>query len=182
MKRRLICVAGLLLTGCIVQSLQPFHTEQNKVEVPELTGKWRLVTAWGEDADAGLPPWEFDGDEIVTWDRETNSATIGVTYFKIGELLFADTTAKATKNWYAAWHTRPVNTVTLVKLTGDTVEFRPLDYEWFTNRVGNAFPHVTVDKFPLYTCSTGDWEKFLTTHGGDTNAFPATHRYVLKKQ
>jgi hypothetical protein len=34
----------------------------------------------------------------------------------------------------------------------------------------------------LYICSPADWEKFLTKSGADTNVFPDTHIYVLKKQ
>jgi len=184
MHSKFAILSALLLTGCLVQSLQPFHTPATTVEVPELTGQWELLTAWGEPVPASVPVWKFTPDEILTWDHKTNSSPVKVKYFRLGDNLFANTSVEPTGNWYQLWHLRPVHTVARVILAGDTVEFRPLDFTWFTNCVAQtplAIPHITADDFPLYNWSPRQWEQFLTTHG-DTNAFPPTHRYILKKR
>jgi hypothetical protein len=188
---RLVCALAVVVTaaGCIVQSFYPFCREESKVPVPELTGEWQLLTNFGDDVAAKGITWTFETDKIVTRDEKANVATIDVAYFKAGKDLFCDSMAgdAGKASWYWIWHVRPVHTVSKVELKDDVVKFRPLDLTWLTNAVARGESKLASvdnpkDSWPLYVCSTADWEKFLAKYGADTNAFPDMHIYVLKKQ
>jgi len=188
---RLVLALAAVVTaaGCIVQSFYPFCREESKVPVPELTGDWQLLTNFGDDIAAKGIVWTFEPEKIVTRDEKTNTAIIGVAYFKAGKELFCNSVAGDSEKagWYWIWHVRPVHTVSKVELKDDVVKFRPLDLTWLTNVVARGEVKLSSvdnpkDSWPLYTCSTTDWEKFLAKYGADTNAFPDTHIYVLKKQ
>lgn len=177
-------------TGCLVQSFYPFCREESKVPVPELTGDWQLVTNFGDDITAKNLVWTFESDKLITRDEKTNVADIGVAYFKTGGQLFCDSWAgdsDGKPGWYWLWHVRPVHTVSKVELKDDVVKFRPLDLEWLTNKVSRGEVKLASvdnpkDSWPLFICKTVEWEKFLAKYAADTNAFPDTHIYVLKKQ
>jgi hypothetical protein len=184
-------LAGVLLsTGCIVQSFFPFCREESKVPVPELTGDWQLLTSFGDDVTAKNIVWTFESDKLITRDEKTNTADIGVAYFKAGGQMFCDSWAGEAGDktgWYWLWHVRPVHSVSKVELNNDVVKFRPLDLEWLTNRVARGEVKLASvdnpkDSWPLFICPTADWERFFAKYGADTNAFPDTHLYVLKKQ
>jgi len=183
-------VAVMTAAGCIVQSFFPFCREESKVPVPELIGDWQLLTSFGADVAGKGIVWSFESEKIVARDEKTNAATIGVAYFKAGGQLFCDSWAGDAGDmaaWYWIWHVRPVHTVSKVELNNDVVKFRPLDLEWLTNRVARGKVKLAAvdnpkDSWPLFTCSPAEWEKFLAKYAADTNAFPDTHLFVLKKQ
>jgi hypothetical protein len=180
----------IVATGCLVQSFYPFCREESKVQVPELTGEWQLLTDWGKDVTAKNLLWTFESEKIIMRDEETNTAKIAIAYFKAGGQLFCNSIAgdagdKVNSTWL--WHVRPVHSVSKVELKDDVVKFRPLDLEWLTNNVSRGGVKLAAvdnpkDSWPLFICKTVEWEKFLTKCAADTNAFPDTHIYVLKKQ
>ena len=181
-----------LMTGCIVQSFHPFYTDQSKTTLPQLNGDWDLVQAWGDNPKTTGTPWRIHDDKIRTIDDNGLAATIDVTFFKIGDNLFCDSIAgdlgdDAKVSWYWAWHSRPVHTISKIETSAGRLIFKPLDYDWLTNAVAKgqftlpAIKRTGDNNWPLFTAPSADWEKFLAKYGGDTNAFPATHEFVLKR-
>ena len=190
--KRALPIVLVILAGCIVQSFHPFCTDKSKTSLPQLNGDWDLVKAWGENPKQASGPWRIHDDKIKTIDEKGLAATIDVTFFKVGDRLFCDSIAgdlgdDVKVSWYWAWHARPVHTVSKVETSDGTLVFKPLDLDWLTNAVAKG--QVTLpllkragdDNWPLFTTSSADWEKFLAKYGGDTNAFPTNHVYVLKR-
>ncbi|HUI06589.1 MAG TPA: hypothetical protein VL486_06250 [Verrucomicrobiae bacterium] len=190
--KRVWLVPLVLMAGCIVQSFHPFYTARSKTALPQLNGDWDLVTAWGESPKRASAPWQIHDDKIKTIDDQGLVATIDVTFFKVDGRLFCDSIAgdlgdDAKVSWYWAWHARPAHTVSKVETSDGRLVFKPLDLDWLTNAMAKGQISLPVikragdDNWPLFTASAADWEKFLATYGGDTNAFPATHTFVLKR-
>lgn len=188
----LACLSAIVVTGCIVHSVQPFCTERSKVKLPQLDGEWDLLTSFGDNvAEKHFKPWVFTNDTLTAWDEAGSRGQINVTYFKVGSRLYCDSIAGDAEdksvNWYWIWHVRPMHTVSQVEMKDDTVKFRPLDLDWFTNIVARRIyklPQIDQSdaKWPICTATPQQWEKFLTRYGGDTNAFPDAHIFVLKRR
>ena len=83
-------LSALLLSGC-VQSLNPFYTDDVRIAMPELNGKWTLLD------DAGRPKqqkdWVFEDGRILTYSEKGGSGILDATWFKVGDQLYIDTTA-----------------------------------------------------------------------------------------
>ena len=193
MLKRAFPILVVLFAGCIVQSFYPFYTDKSKVALPQLNGTWDAVKVWGSTEDAtNLAPWQLSDSQILVYAQKSEPAKVRVTFFKLGQQLFCDSVADNLGDdnkvpWYWAWHARPVHTVTRVETNGDLLVFKPLDLAWLTNGIAAgkiSLTHVSRaedDNWPLFTASPAAWEKFLAAHANDTNAFPDTHSYVLKR-
>lgn len=190
MMKRSLLILLVLLAGCIVQSFQPFYTGKSKVELPQLNGNWDAIKAFGNPlTTSNVPPWQISADQIVAYDPDSKPSKIDVSFFKLGSQLFCDSTAGNSEGqaWYWAWHTRPIHTVTRVETNGNLLVFKPLDLNWLTNGVATgkiSLPYISRpedDRWPLFTATPAQWEQFLAMYADDTNAFPDTHSYVLKR-
>jgi hypothetical protein len=190
--KRAFPVLFILLAGCIVQSFHPFYTDKSKVALPQLNGEWDAVTVFGDPVDSSnMPPWQISADQIVAYDPKSPPSNIHVTFFKLGDQLFCDSTAGTTGNntvpTYWAWHVYPVHTVTKIETNADLLIFKPLDLDWLTNRVATGkvslsnMPRTEDVSWPLFTAKPAEWEKFLKKYGNSTDAFPSNHIYVLKR-
>jgi hypothetical protein len=192
MMKRVFPVLLVFFAGCIVQSFYPFYTDKSKVTLPQLNGTWEAVTVFGETkGDPQTRLWQISNDQIIVNDGDSLPSQIHVTFFKLGGQLFCDSVAGDPDDkksaWYWVWHNRRVHTVTKVETNGDQIVLKPLDLEWLTNNLvaGQlSLPHIERaedDNWPLFTAPPTDWEQFLKARAYDTNAFPNTHIYVLKR-
>lgn len=83
---------ALALSGCVVQSLNPFYTQDLVVDMPaEIKGQWLFVVE-GEEVGkdkAGSARLIFTKDGLI-YHEETNVYNIDTVFFKIGDQLFID--------------------------------------------------------------------------------------------
>jgi hypothetical protein len=192
MRTRTIVVAILaagILSGCVVQSLHPFHTSEAVTEVPDLLGIW-MPLGDEEDQETGVP-WIFSKDAIRTTDENGKTGKLDVTWFKVGESLFVDATAgdpddQGVNEWWAV-HVAPIHTVCKVVLVGDRVTFRPLRYDWLRGAVQKkkvSLPHVQVERdggHLLFTATSKEWMAFLAEYGDDEGAFAPQDSLVFQR-
>lgn len=194
MKRICALSLVLLLSGCLVQSLQPFYTDESKVKVPELKGEWKLVTDWGRDVSGTeIKPWVLGEDQVTTYNESNETAQIQMVYFKMGETLYCDSgagdpgkTAKINEYW--VWHFVSAHTLWKVELKEDVVRFLPMDLDWMKDAMQNGRilvpPHFDRDdkqEWPVFSATPGEWQDFLKSHGADPGVFSTNNVYVLKK-
>ena len=123
------------LSGCFIQSFQPFYTDDLVTDHPGIKGKWSLVRKGDEEVAQKYPqPWVFTDDEITTFEHSISSI-LDVTYFTIGESTFVDLTPaepdedKGPNEWWTI-HTIPVHSVCKVVMSADALSLTPLDGEW----------------------------------------------------
>ncbi len=187
-------LGAILAAGCIVQSLNPFYTEGAEVELPAILGRWS--PAEDGKAEEGRKPWRFEARQVVTYDDDGLGATLDVTYFKVGEHTFVDSSPdeahddQDTSEWWNV-HLLATHSLCRVTLRGDRLQLRPLDYEWLRDAVREkkaALPHVEMRgrERIVFTATPEEWEIFLRKFGGHDGAFPEEHalafvRYHPKK-
>jgi hypothetical protein len=138
-----------------------------------------------------VKPWTFENNKAFVFDDHDVPGQIALTYFKIGTNIFCDSMASDPPddpriNGYWLIHIRTVHTVSKVEVNGDTATFLPLNYEWFSKAVERKEVEIPSLKqkegLPLYTATPEEWERFLTKHASNTNAFSDKVAMVLKKR
>jgi hypothetical protein len=73
-----------------------------------------------------------------------------------------------------------------MEFKGDVIRLLPLDLKWLTKAIEEkklqlSYVNDEKDSWRLFTCSAGDWMKFLAKYGNDKDAFPDDAEFVLKK-
>jgi hypothetical protein len=180
-----------VLSGCIVQSIQPFYTGESVIELPSIRGRWRLVTIEGKEAEKQERPWEFTKDEIETYDGDISSK-ISVTYFKVMDAVLADVTVAPLRSdegpnvWWTI-HVMPVHSLWKVDLLGDSLALTPLSYTWMRNLLAKkeaALSHTRSDDKDFRTLLTGSSKEltvFLKKNATNPQAFLRTESYVFDR-
>lgn len=174
----LLAVAVVLFTiaGCIVQSLNPYYTEDSVCNIPGIAGEWTLL-------DEGKPqsgkPWSFGSDKVITYDKNGIPASVKVVYFRIGETFFLDTIAdgpgEGTNRWWTM-HVFPVHIVTKVEIRDNRLTLTPIDYNWLEKALENGIvrlPHLRQkdEDSVLFTASAREWMDFLRKYSHDGSVF-----------
>lgn len=187
----LLIFISFLFTGCIVQSLHPFHTKEALTKLPQLGGEWRLLESAGNDvSQKNIRPWIFKNDEIQTFDEKSISSVLNVKYFKVADAIFIDIAAgepdetKLNLWWYM--HVVPVHSVARLMMKDDTLIVIPLDYDWVEDSLEEqkiSLPHIKIqgENMLVFTASPDTWMPFLKKYKDDKTAFPDKLRYVLKR-
>ena len=90
----LLLLSCVLLSGCYIQSLNKFYTDDRKVELPQIEGAWLPTVQIGQDvSNKNISPWVFTEDKIESYDVDNKFAELEVVYFKIDDSLFMDFSA-----------------------------------------------------------------------------------------
>jgi len=186
---QMMALAGpLWLGGCILQSLHPFYTAENRIDLPSgIAGAWRLTSEHGTLRE-GYRPWVFSGDTLTVYDEHGNPAELTATFFKIGKKLYLDTVAENPDerrlNRFWTLHVTPVHVLCRVELAKDTLTLFPPDCEWLYRTLDNEPGPAAVcndEKVRIFTASGADWEAFLKRHAGSAEAFPARLALVFQR-
>ena len=194
-------VISIILTGCVL-SLEPFYTKESVIEMPSLNGKWALIR-FGQvvyEDNKDVKTWIFEDDKILTFghvlvNEEGTSGMLGVTYFNIGGLIFADTVAGGADTVADGIEWSPeVNDVWSFHLTGGHLLSRievknslltviPLNHYWFKNFIQDhpIASHVKIEEYTtlVVNASPQDWVEFLKKYGADEEAFPKSDAMVF---
>ncbi len=185
-------LAAMMLSGCFMQSLQPFYSQQMVVQMPELSGKWLLVSAGNENVTKKYPePWIFDQSTLRTFDKGVASL-LNVVWFRIDDALFADFSAsdsEQTTQLNAWWtmHSISVHSVCKVLIDKETLSLIPLDGEWISKAIDKreiplsyALVGGKSDHYVL-TSSSQELAAFLKKYRHSPEAFPMDNAHVLRR-
>jgi hypothetical protein len=179
----------LLLSGCIVQSINPFAPDNVQVAVPELTGEWTLVTKQGDDVDGkNIKPWVFSKEKIVAFDENNVPSPLEVHYFRVGNTLLCQSTIgdpdEAKIGVYWAIHTIPAFTLCKVEVKGDEAHFLPLDYKVLMQNINDGkviLPNVDYQNAVLFTATTAQWTALLKQYAAKPETFNQEDAFVFKR-
>ena len=183
-------VAGLLLVcllagGC-VQSLNPFFTDDAKVAMPELNGKWTMLDAAGHPK--GQKDWVFEDARIMTYSEKGGAGILVATWFKVGDQLYVDTTADSLESdtvsdWWI-FHVMPVHILCKVERDDKRLTFKPLVLDWVKQALTNGTVSLPVVKgkendMVLFNAAPEQWMQFLKQQGTNEDAFAGGDEYVF---
>lgn len=188
----MLCV---FLTGCYVQSLNKFYTDNLKIELPQIAGEWISIIHMGKDvSNKKISPWKFTKDTIETYDEDDRYSALNVVYFKIHDNLFMDFTAgnplKGSEDFFNFfWGAGITLTHSLCKVSieDDKLIIIPLNIEWFEDRIKEkklnlSFVKADRESNYIFTAPTRQWISFLKKYASDKDVFDEKHRFVFKKK
>lgn len=181
-----VMLAALL--GSCVRSLNPFYTDNAKIELPGLNGTWQMLEENGTPKKQ--KPWVFKDNEIMTYSEKGGSGVLEVVYFKSNDTVFMDTSphesdSAVISDWWTL-HLVPCHYVGKVETNGNRLIVIPLNFKWMTRAVKEGTVSLPVvksekDEPLLFNASPDQWMDFLKTHGTNAEAFPPKDAYVLVK-
>jgi len=193
----LIVFICFFLSGCYIQSLGPFYTEDLLVELPEINGEWIPVQEVdGKIVETGIKPWVLDENEIRTFNQKGVSNKIVVKYFKVNENIFADITVDYEEDVVAGgginewWlmHLTPIHAVARVDVEAETgvILFRTISYEWMDNFIKTdqtdiPFVKTQDGNWKIYTASPQEWVEFLKKYGDSEDVFSPKYGHLMKR-
>ena len=181
------CLASVLCGAC-VRSLNPFYTDEVKIDYKEIKGLWFMQ----DEGNTGKceKAWQFGDDQIKTCSDKGVCGVLKTVYFRIGDNVFMDTTAgdlqEGLVNEWWQMHTLPVHFVSKIEINGDLMVVKPLNNEWFMENLGdsgldgvqvktNQYDSLAVDIKPA------DWVQFLAKYAKDEKAFSGKAKYTFKR-
>jgi hypothetical protein len=187
----LLLLISLVLSGCLIQSLTPFYTEDSLVQLPEIYGSWRLIhDDSGDVSKANIQPWQFTGSRVTTFDGRGLEAKLQVKYFSIDGTVFMDITAgdpytsSVSEIW--AMHVAPVHTVVKVVIDEDTLVLTPLNYDWFESAL--ALHEISLPAIKLETANmtvfnppSEAWMALLRKYKDRKELFSDERRYEFRR-
>ena len=195
---RLVCVLAMvsLVSGCYVQSLHVFYSDETRTAVPGIVGEWESKIQLGKElTEKNITPWTFTEDRIETYDTENRYGELEVVYFKVDGTLFVDFTAGEpfrdaefnTSVYWGAGITR-VHSLCKVEQKEEQLTLTPLNIQWFSDRIEKDMldlPYVKPvgpDRNFVFTATPEQWQQFLDEHKDDRDVFNPKYRFVFRKK
>lgn len=186
-----LCCVILVTSGCVTQSLNPYYTDNNRVELPQLYGEWLSIVQYGNHVEnERLSPWNFSNDKIVSFDEENIKSTLNCTYFKIGDNTFVDLLSgqpepKMNFVWNAGIFL--VHTLAKVELDNNSLQITPINDTYLQKLIKEeiiTLPSVktTDNGHQIYITSPHEWAAFLTRFGDHPQVFDKNEVYVFKRK
>lgn len=174
MKKTRLFLLGIALTalaGCALFSLNPFYTQENRIDVPmEVRGLWS-----GDDLHLKILP---DGRvEYRSFSKgKTVELEFQVVFFKVADSLYADLSLVKPppdiENAMLLGTLAPTHNVYQIKVDGDMLTILWPDFEKLRElcREGKVKLSYTVpsqeDAPPVFTASPREWERVFRNSSG----------------
>ena len=197
MRRPLVAVSfalvlSLLLSGCFLSNLQPWHEGGSAMAAPELAGNWTMkncsqnedtkekfcaMTIKAEELSYGKPesPQKEPGFEITFTDEKGLQSTYRGWVFEAGGERFLETQVNDGPPVDSAFvvHVVTTNVVWRMKVDNAQLSLEPMKLSWAgeLERGGKLPAHVTYDQSPVLNVAPKDATAFLAEHAKDPEAF-----------
>jgi hypothetical protein len=196
LKFSLLILPALVLTSCLIRSLNPFYHESDVIFDKTLIGSWN-------DQDSGLWSIEQFSYPLDLLGKDTIDNSYKVTYtdkngiisvfnahlFELEGNRYIDfyplmSELYANEAFYS-FHLLPVHTVAkLMRKDNDQIAFKWYNEDWFhelvtQNKTKTDYKELEKGETDvgfnyILTGSTTSLQDFLNAHGNDTNAFNQT--------
>ena len=185
----------LFLPGCFVQSLNPFHTDNLVIELPQILGEWNCLVQQGEAVLEPVSPWIFTDAYIETYDSDNKYSELDMTYFRIGDRIYMDFMSGdpsrngETGNMFWCAGVMLTHSLASVELAGDKLVLIPLKLEWLESMLQSGavkLEHVsagtdnTLSGY-LFLAEPEHWVSFLEKYGSDPKAFDPAGRFEFER-
>ncbi|OGF58306.1 MAG: hypothetical protein A2Y62_18560 [Candidatus Fischerbacteria bacterium RBG_13_37_8] len=185
LKLLLLFLVVVVMSGCVVRSLQPLFTEKDLVFKTELVGTWTQPDAKAEEY------WQFEkGDETsykLIYKGEDGTAEFDVHLVKLKNNFFLDFLPTGLKegNDFYRFHFIESHSFARIWIEKDSFRMSVLNYDWFSKMIDNGkikIAHEKVDDTIIVTAATKDLQKILIKYADDKEAFPEASAWNRKKE
>lgn len=173
----------LLLSGCIVKSLNKFYTSESRINLPEICGTWKLVPKESEKKKEQNIKWNFQENTILTTDENGIQSPLDAVYFKVGNNIFVDLypgkldDKNKTVNGYWMSCVEPVHTLCKVVLVEDSLKLIIPNVQKIKSACSEGRANLkfvdreNLNEIEIFISSADEWIKFLTEFGDDSEIF-----------
>lgn len=190
-----LCVSALaVLSGCVVQSINTFYTDESRVPMPQIVGKWHPVSKEKANKDEKLPPeWIFAEDNVLTSDEKGIQSELETVYFKAGDSVFVDMSPgklddekNKAVNGYWLMCTAPMHTVCKVEIKGNELKLVPANLKEILKMVETQKCELKTvkgnskDSVEIFISSSAEWLKFLAKYANDKEVFDEQSALLFK--
>lgn len=195
MRNIILAICGIILTGCYIQSLNRFYTDDQKIDFPEIYGEWISSVQTGEDvSNRQISPWIFYEDEIESYDRDNTFGELEAVYFRIGETVLLDFTAgEPSRNSDGCgnlfWDSGITQTHSLCKVSLDKeiLVITPLNFDWFEDQIeagslNLSFVKADANSNYVFTASADQWSAFLKENINSRDLFDESNQFVFRRK
>lgn len=174
-----LVVAAAVLSGCVVQCIQPLFAESECVAYPGLAGTW----VQKEDDGKEVGVWAFEENErqykMTHTDEKGRKAIFNVAAGKIGTNIFLDFSLRdplpgGQLNDLAGAGLIAAHAFVKVVKTNDALLIVAMNYEWLEKHLAEnpkAIAHLVQDKRFIVSASTSELQAFVARHAHDDKAF-----------
>ena len=190
-----LCIFFFFSSGCVVQSLNPFYTQEMLVDLPALEGQWSLIREPGHDvSEKDIKLWVIKGEEMSIFDTDGNPASVIIKFFKVGEITFGDIypvypgnpESPEKMNHYWGFLIHVVHTVCKVDIQDDLLTLVLLNYDHLQKEIEGGRVHLSYHKdesdLLMFTASPLEWQEFLQKYKDDPEFFTKDDAaFVLKR-
>jgi len=195
----LIVMLGLVASGCYVQSLNVFYTDDVKVDLREIAGDWKPEIQTGESVtNKQITSWKFTTNTVETYDGDNIYSELKTVYFKVAGTYFMDFTAgdlsKGDKgnvfNGFWAAGIAPVHSLCKVDIKGDRLTLIPPDAKWFTDRIEKKKGRLSLSYVKsmddsgncIFTATPKEWVAFLKKYKDSEEVFNPKGIFVFTRK
>ena len=174
-----LVMAAAMLSGCVVQCIQPLFAEREYVTYPGLAGTW----VQKEDDGKEIGVWTFEENErqykLAHTDEKGRKAVFNVAAGKIGTNTFFDLSLQdplpgGQLNDLAGVGLIAAHAFVKVVKTNDALLLFAMNYEWLEKHLAEnpkAIAHIVQDKRFILSGLTAELQGFVARHAHDDKAF-----------
>ena len=174
-----LVLAAAMLSGCVVQCIQPLFAERECVTYPGLAGTW----VQKEDDGKEIGVWTFEENErqykLAHTDEKGRKAIFNVAAGKIGTNTFFDLSLQdplpgGQLNDLAGAGLIAAHAFVKVVKTNDALLLFAMNYEWLEKHLSEnpkAIAHIVQDKRFILSGSTAELQSFVARQAHDDKAF-----------
>ncbi len=191
----LIVLLSLAVSGCYVQSLNVFCTDDTITAFPELMGEWKSEIQMGDAVtNKQITSWTFKTNKVETYDPENTYSELEVVYFKVADTYFMDFTAgqpvkdkKEFGNFYWGAGLTRVHSLCKLDIKKSKLAIIPLNLKWFSERIKEGtlnIPYVKSkdkDSNFIFTATPEEWITFLKKYKDSEDVFNPEYKFVFTK-
>ncbi len=191
-KSLLIILLLLVLSGCLITSINPFYANGTVILYPQIMGTWELVANGKNQYQPNqIRRWVIDPDTIQTYDEKGLGGPFNYKVFHVDDSdVFIDVTPKTGDSLDANdfWVTTviPVHALLKVTMKDGWLILTPLNYQWFdaktkAGKIKLPTIHATEEQWGTFNLKSEDWIKFLIKYKNDPQLFREESRIVLRE-
>ena len=178
----LILFAGLLAAGCVVRSVQPWLSEESRVDEPSLLGTWhdaeQEIVAFFTDPNSA----DYDYAVNLVGPKDRVGFTANLHQIDGAFLLVVGPEERDDAGIYA---TLPGHLLFKAVVAGDSMKLHAIDLDSFADRMATAptpfLPGGSKSDGYVLTGTTADSEAFLRAQLADPEFFDAEPLYSFRK-
>ncbi|MFC1555659.1 hypothetical protein ACFL67_01105 [candidate division KSB1 bacterium] len=175
----LIMTVLFLVNGCIVNSINPFYTEDTLIYLPELNGKWST----GDDSETETLTFYHQKEKsykMIHEDEKKRESVFEAHLFEMDGQYFLDSFPEEIEDVseFMYIHLAPMHTLFRISFQNQSaglffttrkLVLEPINYEWFDEQIKNGalsleYVKQDEDSFVVLTAPTEDIQKFILEH------------------